>query len=520
MNSLYYSSSILNAYLGDNDGSSPSTPVGMLREDGTVETTARLSMRRDVEGSVVGEIVEGRKNREEEIRRLIGEWRAESANSEKSEGLELEGKVTKVPRLSEIDVQSPEMERRSGPKKERKTPTSTKVVRLDIRNHSEDDKRNTARTSFVSKRDSLHSSITIDSDDVDLESVQLPFEQLDLENRKTSRFQRVKQFLTGEQPEKRVLDDNAKFSAYVEHQLKTNFYFYDDQESAPVLDIKFAEGAEVFFFGETLTNLFPSDQAKIHYLMLSSFELGEQRFSNLNRFHTDAKYDVPLLLADLKPQLEVFGEILDMYALSDANISRGELFERFSQFANDAAGLCIPLAISMFGNWLLSFSRDSAVDSNYQNDLILDYFRKLVRLALVVRRLEPLFEQCLRQLPKQDRWAVNCYWKKDNINALATSLHSLGEYYQYLHEHDKAVTMWEINCHLTEDSELGHLAIMGLGNGYGFGNHLKRQSPFGHRSKKHRFVTKRRIAHMYRIMMKKPDFDEFGVSWATKDKYD
>lgn len=219
---------------------------------------------------------------------------------------------------------------------------------------------------------------------------------------------------------------------------------------------------------------------------------------------------------DLQPQLATFNDILDLYAVSDENINRQELFETFSQFANEAHGLCIPLAISMFGNWLLTFNRDSALESNYQNDLILDYFRKSIRLALVIRRLAPFFDAHLQQLSKKDRLDVTRYWKKDNTNALSTSLHSLGEYHQFIHEHDKAVTIWEINCHLTEDAELGNLAVLGLTNGYGFGNLAKKQNRFGHHSKKHRYNTKRRIAHIYRILMKKPGFDEFGVSWLPK----
>lgn len=377
----------------------------------------------------------------------------------------------------------------------------------------------TTRASVVSAStyNSLYSSITNDSADLDLESVKLPFDQLQISKPKTSRLKRIQQFLTREHEPVKELDDNAKFVAYTEAKLQQNYYSYED---AAILNVNFAEAAEILFFGETLTQLFPKDQSMVHYLMQSSFELGEIRFSNLNRFHSEVEYDIHQLLVDLQPQLATFNDILDLYAVSNENMNRSELFETFSGFANEAKGLCIPLAISMFGNWLLTFNRDSAVESNYENDLILDYFRKLIRLALVVRRLSEVFDKNAQLFSKKERIDLSRYWRKDNLNALATSLHSLGEYYQFNHEYDKAVTIWEINCHLTEDSESGNLAILGLTDGYGFGNLCKKQNRFGHHSKKHRFNTKRRIAHIYRILMKKPDFDEFGVSWATKEKYD
>lgn len=363
---------------------------------------------------------------------------------------------------------------------------------------------------------SLYSSLSYDSD-LDLESVKLPLDELSLEKPKQSRLKRLQHFLTRDNVPQKPLTDNDKFEAYVDNLLRTTCYACDER---PVLNIDFVAAAEIFFFGDTLPSLFPKQQSMVHYLMQSSLELGEAKFSNLNRFHTDASYDIRLILEDLLPKMATFNDILDLYALSSDNINRSELFETFSQFANESKGLCIPLAISMFGNWLLSFNRDNAVKSNYENDLILDYFRKLIRLALVIRRLQPLLEKVSLLFTKKESMDLSRYWKKDNVNALATSLLSLGEYYQFIHEHDKAVTIWEINCHLTEDTESGNLAILGLSNGYGFGNLSKKQKVFGHHSKIHKFNTKRRTAHIYRILMRKPDFDEFGVLWATKEKYD
>lgn len=468
--SLYYSSSILNAYLNDGNDLSVNSPIERSNVTFTAETDASQQSR-------------------------------PSQPSSASSG-----------------TQGPDVKTVSNSQKQNGTKNYRDSNFLAPASAKETSGSNT-RASVVSGStyNSLYSSISNDSADLDLESVKLPFDKLQLTKPKTSRLKRIQQFLAGEQAPEKELDENGKFVAYTEAKLQKDYYYNED---SAVLKIDFAEAAEILFFGETLPNLFPKEQSMVHYLMQSSFELGEVRFSNLNRFHSDVEYDIHQLLVDLQPQLATFNDILDLYAASNENINRSELFETFSGFANEAKGLCIPLAISMFGNWLLTFNRDSAVESNYENDLILDYFRKLIRLALVVRRLGDVFNEQAQSFSKKERMDLTRYWRRDNLNALSTSLHSLGEYYQFNHEYDKAVTIWEINCHLTEDSESGNLAILGLTDGYGFGNLNKKQNRFGHHSKKNRFNTKRRIAHIYRILMKKPDFDEFGVSWATKEKYD
>ena len=174
----------------------------------------------------------------------------------------------------------------------------------------------------------------------------------------------------------------------------------------------------------------------------------------------------------------------------------------------------------MFGNWLLDYNRDTAVESNYENSLILNYFRKAARTALVLRRLVPWFESAVSKFPSQDQISLNRYLKRDTENALSLALYSLGQYHQFMHQYTVAVSLWEINCHLTLDLESGNLAILGLTDGFGFGNRIKERNKLGKRSKTNKFNTKRRIAHLYRILMKRPDFHEYGASWATKDKYD
>lgn len=483
--SLYYSSSILNAYLNDGNDLCVNSPIERSAEAPIAEVGASHKSNASVSAQVVNGSLDAKKKHVQ----------------------------LNVPQSSLLSV--PQSSLLNIPQSSLLIPQSSLLRPLSAKDSSSSNTR--ASVVSGSTYNSLYSSISNDTADLDLESVKLPFDKLQVSKPKTSRLKRIQQFLIGENEPERELDDNAKFIAYTEAKLHREYYSYED---TAVLKVDFVEAAEVLFFGETLPQLFPKEQSMVHYLMQSSFELGEVRFSNLNRFHSQVNYDIHQLLVDLQPQLATFNDILDLYAASNDNINRAELFETFSSFANEAKGLCIPLAISMFGNWLLTFNRDSAVESNYENDLILDYFRKLIRLALVVRRLGEVFDKVAQLFTKKERIDLTRYWRRDNLNALATSLHSLGEYYQFNHEYDKAVTIWEINCHLTEDSESGNLATLGLTDGYGFGNLCKKQNRFGHHSKKHRFNTKRRIAHIYRILMKKPDFDEFGVSWATKEKYD
>lgn len=357
--------------------------------------------------------------------------------------------------------------------------------------------------SLVSTCNTLYSSAHSE-EGIDLQSVRLQLDQIDTKPSPLSRFKR---FITKPEPEKEENDD-AKFMSYVRGKLSNKYYAY---EKTTTLIVEWADAAETFFFGDTLASLF-TDQALLHYLVQSSLELGEPKFSNLTRFHENVPpYDLQKLMQQLEPELERFGSILDLYAESEDNIKRPELFELFSGFANHCDGLSIPLAIAMFGNWLLTYNRDKAIANNYQNELILNYFRKAARLALVVRKLCP---------QKSDDLGMSKYFGKDNQLALGLSLHSLGEYYQYSHDYNTAVTLWEMNGHLTGDVDSCNLAILGLTDGFGLGNHLKDRNHLGKRSKTHKFNTKRRIAQLYRTLMKRPDFHEYGVSWASKEKYD
>lgn len=368
-------------------------------------------------------------------------------------------------------------------------------------------------TSVAASYNSLYSTVSSNTEDFDLQSIRLQLDKV--EEGKSSKLDKFKRLIRRKEKEPQDLDEDAKFMTYVCQKLQNSYYFYEKTET---LNVPWADAAEVFFFGETLDKLFESHQGILGYLLQSTLEVGEPRFSNLNKFHDHTEATTTDLVNHLLPSLERFNDVLDLYAVSESNIARPELFELFSGFANISKGLCIPLAISMFGRWLLAYNRDSTVESNYENALILNYFRKSARMALAMEKVKHLFD--LNGLDKKANLAMSRYLNKDNKNALSIALQTLGEYFQYDHNHNLSVTLWEINCHLTQDSESGNLAILGLTDGYGFGNHVKEHNKIGKRSKTNKFNTKRRIAHLYRILMKQPGFDEYGVSWAEKSKYD
>lgn len=351
------------------------------------------------------------------------------------------------------------------------------------------------------------------SDDIDLQSVKIKMEDLSL-SKKHNRMHRLKRFFKNEKLEE-PQDEHSSFFHTLLLTLKRDYYSYEKNET---LNVNWQEACEKFAFGDSLKNIFPTTEEQIRYLTQSEFELGELRFSNLNKFHHAGKDPASLLRAAV-PALQDFNDVLDLYAESDSNIKRQDLFQVFSRYANHSDGLCIPLAIAMFGNWLLSFNRDKSVENNYENSLILDYFRKALRMSLVMKLVAPQLEKEIDKFDPHLKPLLRRYVAKDNQYALSLSLHSLGEYYQYIHDHDTAVTLWELNVHLTKDLESGNLAVLGLTDGYGFGNKIK-ENHFGKKSKTNKFNTKRRVAHIYRILMERPDFHEYGVSWASKEKYD
>lgn len=371
-----------------------------------------------------------------------------------------------------------------------------------------------SQTSSVS---TLYSSVSNFSDDTDLESVKLKLEEYEIAKPK-GKLLRIRHFFKSEKvevPEEE--NENTLFFRHVCARLTTKYYAYSENGK---LDVPWAEACEVFLFGDTLLNILPTQGELLRYIVESSYELGEVKFSNLNKFHTAEPFMPETLLRDALPAIHEFNHVLDLYAESEANAHKPELYEKLIRDANRSEGLCVPLAIAMFGNWLLSYNKSDSVANNYDNTLILNYFRKAARLSMALRKITPELENAVSGFEKLDAILLNRFLGKDATNALSLSLHSLAEYYQHIHNHDVAVTLWELNCHLTGDLESGNLATLGLTDGYGLGNKIKEHSHLGKRSKRNKFNTKRRIAHLYRILLKRPDFHEYGVSWATKEKYD
>lgn len=377
-----------------------------------------------------------------------------------------------------------------------------------------------ARTSIVSSANSLYSSINTfsDEEDLDFQSIQCKLDRVEIDPKKSNSKHSLRNLLRRKEETKAPLSKDEEFFVQVQERLLKQNFHYDKKST---MKVNWLESCEVFFFGSRLDDLFTPESC-LNYLQQSSYELGETRFSNLNRYHeVKNTQSVEQLLRGLLPNLEQFNKVLDLYAESDKNVNLPELFEVFSNYANNlSSGLCIPLAISMFGNWLLTYNKDKTLLSNFENPVILDYFRKSARLSLVILKCKPVLESGTSTFNKTELAQLSKYWGKDNRNSLGISLHGLGEYYQYINEYDTATTLWEMNCHLTDDNESGNLAVLGLTDGFGYGNKIKHRNRLGKKSKTDRYNTKRRIAQVYRILMKNSSFDEYGVSWVTKTKYD
>lgn len=407
--------------------------------------------------------------------------------------------------LSQTPLHSPTyLEFRKPPRFPNSSPELTRSTRGNLRSSIK------SGVSLATLYNSLYSPVS-DTTDLDLESLKI---HLDESTERESRLAKFKKLLKKDkQPEE--LSEEQKFLDVVCKKLQNQYYHYEKTET---LNVSWSEAAEIFYFGETLDKIFGSKQKILSYVLNSQLELGEPVFSNLSRYHDTENNHPEEFLRKLSPNLARFNDVLDLYAERESNISLPQLFEVFSSFANEADGLCIPLATSMFGRWLLAYNRDSGVESNYQNTLILNFFRKGARMALALEKCKDLLN--VDGFDKAEKLNLQRYLNKDNSNALLIALQSLGEYFQFQKDHNLSVTLWELNCHLTKDTESGNLAILGLTDGYGFGNHIKQHNKLGKKLKTNKFNTKRRIAHLYRILMSQPGFDEYGVSWANKEKYD
>lgn len=314
--------------------------------------------------------------------------------------------------------------------------------------------------------------------------------------------------------------DEKRYFDYINEKIMKEFYSYS---STQTLHIDWDKLAQIVLFGDTFEKLFyDNDNVLFYYLRHGHLESGDFIYENFLRNINipNTPVDLQKFLTNLLPDLSTYDEILELYA-SSSNTGSEKLFDTFKSYTT-FDGFNIPLAHAMFGNWLLSYNKDTTVENNYDNEFILKYFRKAARLSLVVRKLvnNHYFDHALNTFAGNELLTLKTYLNKHNTFALSIALHNFGEFYQVHHAFDISINLWELNCHLTKDSESGNLAILVLTNGFGFGNKYKTLNRFGKKSKTNKFNTKRRIAHIYRILIKDATNDEVGTSWVWKEKYD
>lgn len=318
--------------------------------------------------------------------------------------------------------------------------------------------------------------------------------------------------------------NNQRYYEYVNKTLLDKYYSNSTREdfSLPWNDI-----LETLLFGDLLGSIFANDTAQLFsYLLHGHLEAGDVVFDSpidASHIYRLSDSDIEQVLRALLANIVVFNEVLELYLSSNSNLHSDKLFELFKNSTSlSGPVLQIPLAQAMFGNWLLSFNRDSAAASNYDNALILNYFRKLARLATVLRKLHQngFFDQALKAFSGKDTVLLSHYLDKDNNFALSISLNNLAEFYQVHNEYHISTNMWELNCHITKDKESGDLAILGLTNEFGYGNKYRTLNKLGKKNKTSKFNSKRRVAQLYRILIKAGSNDDVGTSWVWKEKYD
>lgn len=311
---------------------------------------------------------------------------------------------------------------------------------------------------------------------------------------------------------------NQRYFNYINNKLNEDYYSYSSKQT---LNLNWYEICEVYLYGDLLKKIYPSNEYLMQYLFYNQLESGELIFKNNLNNEDIININYSQSLKKLINDLNNFDEVLDLYSVNQQNLNSSKLFQIFKDFANHD-GFSIPLAQAMFGNWLLSYNKDDTIDNNYDNELILTYFRKAARFSYAIKKLndEKYFDNLVNEFNDKERSMFKTFLNKNNNFALGISLHNLGEYYQVHNEYDVAVNLWEINCHLTKDNDSGNLAILGMTDGFGFGNKFKTLNKLGKKSKTNKFNTKRRIAQLYRVLIKAGVNQEVGTSWVFKDKYD
>lgn len=306
------------------------------------------------------------------------------------------------------------------------------------------------------------------------------------------------------------------------------------------LDICWQSVAEILLFGDTLDNIFENPVQLFAFLSSSTDELGETKFAwqkrcavasrrHFNRYSVGKsqkskcvarhprgmRYTTPSVsLIKLTSCLESLNMVLNAYAYDLNCFQLSDLLHTLRACANH--NLAVPLAIALLAQWHEAFGEPPTC---HHGGSTVTQFRRAARFALAIRKLRLWLAIESLHLSKSQVRVLNAWWGKDNTGALATSLHHLGSHHQQMRDIDVAVLFWETNSHLTADTDLGWLAVVGLRNGKGLG-----LRPAGLRSRRYskarRWALKRRIAHVYRSLMKNPAYEEYGVSWALKTKYD
>ena len=287
------------------------------------------------------------------------------------------------------------------------------------------------------------------------------------------------------------------------------------------LDIDWDHVVEIYLFDGRVEAVL--EYNLINYLLGSHLETGHLRFQKFS--YNSGSFSMGYMLRDVLDQLNEFSGVINQFKLElEGHDSTGfgdmDTFHSLVKYV-EYPGFTLPMAQAIFGTWLLSYSlkRD---EKNYDDVRIMNNFRKCARMAIVIRKLwsSGYFNASIESdnFTREEQLALKKVFTKDNNFALSTSLCSIAEYYQHMQGFDVAINFWETNAHLTGDVESCNLAIWGLSDGFGMGNKVKRLHIGG--EKRRKFNTKRRIAHLYRILIENGGRPEVGTSWVFKEKYD
>lgn len=220
-------------------------------------------------------------------------------------------------------------------------------------------------------------------------------------------------------------------------------------------------------------------------------------------------------LKALVKDLTALDQVLELYS-KNTNTTSGRLLTVLTNLAHSAT-LPMPLAQAMLGNWRLSYERSEL------RNAIMAHFRSAARCGLLYNNLMNLgyFDEVLNEdcFEAHELICLNRFLTKDYKSALGMSLFNIGQYLQVHHDCDSATDLWEIGAHMSGDTDCCNMAIWGLMDGFGSSN-IKGVNKFSSKYKTSKFVSKRRIAHLYRILIKTGKSSEIGTSWVWKLKYD